>query len=55
MDFKPEEKAKVKLECLRMLATLRLNLAKMELISGFVDSYLRLNQTQEDEFNQQLK
>jgi hypothetical protein len=55
MDFKPEERVKVKLECLRMLATLKLNPAKMELISGFVDTYLRLNQTEEQQFEIELK
>jgi len=38
-----EERPRVKLECLRLLATLRLNPARMRLISGFVDTYLRLN------------
>jgi hypothetical protein len=38
-----EERPWVKLECLRLLATLRLNPARMRLISGFVDTYLRLN------------
>ncbi|HEY3864298.1 MAG TPA: DUF4351 domain-containing protein [Verrucomicrobiae bacterium] len=37
-----EERPRVKLECLRLLATLKLDPAKMRLISGFVDSYLRL-------------
>ncbi|WP_373528507.1 Rpn family recombination-promoting nuclease/putative transposase [Nostoc sp.] len=54
MDFKPEEKIKVKLECLRMLVTLKLNPAKIELISGFIDTYLRLNTTEEQEFNTEL-
>ena len=38
-----EDRPRVKLECLRLLATLRLNPARMRLISGFVDTYLRLN------------
>jgi hypothetical protein len=38
-----EERPRVKLECLRLLATLRLNPARMRLISGFVDTRLRLN------------
>ncbi len=37
------DRPRVKLECLRLLATLRLNPARMRLISGFVDTYLRLN------------
>jgi hypothetical protein len=50
MNFKSEERVKVKLECLRMLATLQLNPAKMQLISGFIDTYLRLNQAEEKQF-----
>jgi hypothetical protein len=38
-----------------MLATLKLNPAKMELISGFVDTYLRLNETEERQFEVELK
>ena len=37
----------MKLECLRLLATLRLDPAKMQLISGFIDSYLQLNAEEE--------
>jgi predicted transposase YdaD len=55
MNFKPEEKIRVKLECLRMLATLQLNPAKMELISGFVDTYLKLNELEETQFTNELK
>ncbi len=55
MDFKPEEKIRVKLECLRMLVTLKLNPAKIELISGFIDIYLRLNATEEQELDTELK
>ena len=47
MNIAPEERPRVKLECLRLLATLRLNPAKMKLISGFIDTYLRLNSEEE--------
>jgi flagellar biosynthesis/type III secretory pathway protein FliH len=40
----------VKAECLRILATLQLDPARIELISGFVDTYLRLNATEETIF-----
>lgn len=43
MAMKPEERPRVKLECLRLLATLRLDPARMQMISGFIDTYLRLN------------
>ena len=55
MKFKPEERAKVKLECLRMLVTLRLDPARTQLISGFVDTYLRLDAAEEKVFNTELE
>lgn len=55
MNFKPEERVRVKLECLRMLVTLQLNPAKMELISGFIDTYLRLNAAEEQQLERELK
>jgi predicted transposase YdaD len=42
MAIAEEDRPRVKLECLRLLATLRLDPARMKLICGFVDSYLRL-------------
>mgnify|MGYP002152382463 CR=1 FL=1 len=45
----------VKLECLRLLATLRLDPARMQLISGFVDTYLRLTATELEVFNQEFE
>jgi hypothetical protein len=36
------ERPKVKVECLRLLTTLKLNRAKTKLIGVFIDSYLRL-------------
>ena len=49
MQIAPADRTKVKLECLRLLATLRLDPARTKLISGFVDSYLKLTaqETQE--------
>jgi Domain of unknown function (DUF4351)/Putative transposase, YhgA-like len=44
MNIADSDRPRVKLECLRLLATLHLNPAKMQLISGFIDSYLRLNE-----------
>ncbi len=43
MNIAPAERRQVKLECLRLLATLRLDPARMRMISGFIDTYLRLN------------
>ncbi len=42
MKMAAKDRPKVKLECLRLLTTLRLDPAKSKLIGGFVDGYLRL-------------
>jgi hypothetical protein len=42
MQMEKWERPKVKVECLRLLATLKLNRAKTKLIGVFIDSYLRL-------------
>ena len=43
MGMTPEERPRVKLECLRMLVRLRLDRDKSRFISGFIDTYLRLS------------
>jgi hypothetical protein len=47
MKIAPKDRRLVKLECLRLLATLRLDPAKLKLISGFIDTYLRLSAEEE--------
>ncbi|MFN7934488.1 MAG: hypothetical protein U0R19_14245 [Bryobacteraceae bacterium] len=42
------------LECLRLMLTLRLDPARMRLIGAFVDSYLRMNQREEQAFSRKL-
>ena len=54
MQIAPQDRPKVKAECLRLLATLRLDPAKTQLISGFVDTYLRLNATEEQVFHSEI-
>ncbi len=54
MKIQPEDRPKVKAECLRLLATLRLDPARMQLISGFVDTYLRLNEAEIAVFEAEL-
>lgn len=54
MNIKSEDRPKVKVECLRLLATLRLDPAKTQMISGFVDTYLRLNPAEEIQFEHEL-
>jgi hypothetical protein len=55
MNIAPSERVRVKLECLRLLVTLRLNKARMRLISGFVDKYLSLNKAEQVRFDAQVK
>ena len=55
MKFAPSERLYVKLECLRLLATLKLNPAKSRLIYGFVDSYLKLNREESIQFNHEFE
>ncbi len=50
MKIDPADRPRVKVECLRLLATLRLDPAKSQLISGFVDTYLKLNIQEEQAF-----
>jgi hypothetical protein len=54
MKIDPKERPIVKAQCLRLLVTLKLDPAKMQLISGFVDTYLRLNSDEEALFQSQL-
>ncbi len=54
MRIAPADRPRVKLECLRLLATLRLDSARTQLISGFIDSYLRLNARERRIFDREL-
>ncbi|MGL6344541.1 MAG: Rpn family recombination-promoting nuclease/putative transposase [Waterburya sp.] len=54
MKIDPIDRPTVKAQCLRLLVTLKLDSAKMQLISGFVDSYLRLNANEEALFQSEL-
>jgi hypothetical protein len=55
MKIAPEDRPRVKLECLRLLLGLELDPARTALISGFVGTYLRLNEQEEVEFEQGLE
>ena len=48
------DRPKVKAECLRLLVTLKLDPAKTQLISKFVDTYLRLNVKEEKIFQTEV-
>ena len=54
MRMAPADRPRVKLECLRLLTTLRLDPARVRLISGFIDTYLRLNAAEELRFTAQV-
>ena len=54
MQIAQKDRPKVKAQCLRLLANLKLDQARMQLISGFVDTYLKLNQLEESEFKQEI-
>lgn len=55
MNIVPEDRAKVKVECLRLLITLKLTPAKTRFISGFIDTYLELNAVENLIMRQQLE
>ena len=50
MNISPIDRPKVKAECLRLLVTLKLDPAREQLISGFVDTYLNLTAEEESAF-----
>jgi Domain of unknown function (DUF4351) len=54
MKIESKDRAKVKVECLRSIATLKLDPARVSILSGFVDSYLNLNNLEEVEFEREV-
>jgi Domain of unknown function (DUF4351) len=50
IDIDPADRPRVKVECLRMIANLKLDKARAFLISGFIDNYLRLSPIEEQQF-----
>ncbi len=54
MNIALEDRPRVKSECLRLVATLRLDPARMQLISGFIDTYLRLTAEEEEIFRAEI-
>jgi predicted transposase/invertase (TIGR01784 family) len=54
MKIEKTERAKVKVECLRAIATLKLDPARVSILSGFVDTYLNLNQSEVAEFEREV-
>jgi Putative transposase, YhgA-like len=54
MNIAPKDRARVKLQCLRLLVTLKLDKARMRLISGFIDTYLKLSREEKKEFDAEV-
>ena len=55
MGYSEKEKVQVKKEFLRMLVKMELNPAKAELINGFFETYLTLNEEEEEELMEEIK
>ena len=54
MKMSAKDRPKVKAECLRLLASLKLDPARATLIGGFVDSYLRLTAQEMKQYEREL-
>ncbi len=54
MDIPQRDRPLAKAECLRLLVSFELNPAKLQLLSGFIDTYLSLNSAEEELFQSQL-
>ncbi len=50
MKIDPADRPKVKVECLRMIANLKLDRARIFQLSSFIDNYLRLNPGEKEQF-----
>jgi hypothetical protein len=55
MGYSEKEKVQVKKEFLRMLVKMKLNPAKAVLINGFFETYLSLNEEEEEELMEEIK
>jgi Domain of unknown function (DUF4351) len=55
MGIAPNERPRVKLECLNLLVRLRLDEKRQRLIARFIDTYLRLNVAEEQQFQTELE
>jgi hypothetical protein len=54
MQIAGRDRVRVKLQCLRLIATLKLDPARSQLIAGFVHSYLRLSAQEQPFFEREL-
>lgn len=54
MGFNEEERVRVKVEFMRMLTRMKLDPARMTLLGGFFEAYLKLSRQEEEEFFREL-
>ena len=54
MKIDKKDRPKVKVECLRLMLTFKLDPARMQLLCGFIDTYLNLDQQEEAIFQSEL-
>ncbi|GGN65536.1 Rpn family recombination-promoting nuclease/putative transposase [Oceanobacillus indicireducens] len=54
MNYTEKERIQVKLEFLRMVSRMELDPAKMELIYGFFETYLKLNEKEEKQMHEEI-
>lgn len=54
MGYENQERVQVKLEFLRMLVNMELDPARMTLLTGFFETYLRLNETEERKLEEEM-
>lgn len=54
MNYRAAERVNVKIEFTRMLANMRLDLARNTLLTAFFETYLKLNEAEEEEYRQRL-
>ena len=54
MGYEREERVQVKIEFLRMISRMELNPAKMELIYGFFETYLKLSEEEEIQMKEEI-
>jgi hypothetical protein len=55
MEYKEEEKVQVKMEFLKMIARMEINPAEQILIYGFFETYLKLNEEEEEKLLEDIK
>jgi hypothetical protein len=55
MHIAPNDRPRVKLECLVLLTTLKLDSSKLRMISAFIDTYLQLTAAEMEEYELELR